>query len=253
MPALPPGFIAVHQTLLALVPQGLHRPFLPTLPADAPNGTGGVDYTRFIEWLGLPRFATGNPAPNWMDFFARRLARETRYPVVCRLVELLDFGAQPQLRELDLDHAWWELTFMPHVRLQPMPRLAREPDEAVAVWTDEQIQQSARSMDVAEALRRFDAGAKHMTAAGWNPRSVLSLLGFKVGRAGPPATVRHATLEACLILRDAAIPQSQRDFWGGRGTRRRVRAIRAALCAPPTARQSATTQNKHLPVRKVAM
>lgn len=108
--------------------------------------------------------ATGNPAPNWMDFFARRLSRETRYPVVCRLVELLDFGAQPRQRELDLDHAWWELTFMPQAQVRPMPRLAHGQDEAVLVWSDTQIQRAAESMSVANALKRFEAGSGHMAA-----------------------------------------------------------------------------------------
>ena len=63
MPPLSAAFIASHQALLALVPQGLHT-ILPTLPVGAPIGPRSVDYTTFIEWLGLPRFALEEAATN---------------------------------------------------------------------------------------------------------------------------------------------------------------------------------------------
>ena len=220
MPPLSAAFIASHQALLALVPQGLHT-ILPTLPVGAPIGPRSVDYTTFIEWLGLPRFAPEEAATNWINFFAKELPEDDRRPAVCRLLELIEFGARPSDRKQDLRIA--------RRKLPIRPGSTRPPTVVMRDWDEEQIQRVADFPSVAKALNEFRVGAKRMRPGEWNDESILKLLGYSVGKAGPPATKRHAALEACFVLHSTAIPRVQRESWGTQGTRHRVRRIRSMI------------------------
>ena len=74
------------------------------------------------------------------------------------------------------------------------------------------------------AMSRCTGDTSHAKAAGWNERSLLKLLGYTVANRRAE-TIRRSALNACLVLPDAALPDDQRNFWGGCATRRRARAI----------------------------
>lgn len=74
-------------------------------------------------------------------------------------------------------------------------------------------------------MERFRTGAQKLRQGEWNDESILKLLGYSVGRSGPPASKRHTALEACFFLPDTAIPMAQREAWGARCSRHRVRKM----------------------------
>lgn len=217
------GFVAAHHGLAALMPTPI-RSMLPVVSPLLATPPARCDYSKFIEWLKLPRFAHSNTATNWVDFFARALPQSKKL-VVDRLVELIEFGAEPQHRELDLYFAWWELQFAEQEKRRGMPLLSPQPDDSKIVLKFDHIETLGKSPQVAAAIMRFRDRASTLKIDGWNQRSVMGLLGYAVGFSGPPQSTRHAALEACMILPDCYLPQSQREFWGSRGTLRRARAI----------------------------
>ena len=193
------------------------RPQSPVLPKRC-------DYEALLGWLKLPRFGIHDTAHNWIDYFAPSLPG-TKHLVVDRLAELVEFGAEPQNRQVDLFFAWWELEFMHQEKQRKMPIIPREPDDAIPVLTSDQMMRLGQYPKVMESISRFREGAARLKVGGWNQRSVMSLLGYAVGWSGPTKDRRHAALEACMVLQDGFLPESQRHFWGARGTRRRARAI----------------------------
>jgi hypothetical protein len=197
---------------------------LPTVDPGRPVLPQRCDYGTILNWLKLPRFGVHDTAHNWIDYFAPSLPG-VKHLVVDRLAELVEFGAEPQNRQLDLFFAWWELEFMHQEKQRKMPIVPREADDAVAVLTVDQMRKLEEDPKVAAAMSRFRDGAANLTIGGWNQRSVMSLLGYAVGWSGPTKDRRRAALEACMLLQDGFLPESQRHFWGARGTRRRARAI----------------------------
>ncbi len=217
------GFVAAHHALVALLPKPVQA-MLPTVDPGRPVLPQRCDYETLLNWLKLPRFGFHDTAHNWIDYFAPSLPG-VKHLVVDRLAELVEFGAEPQNRQLDLFFAWWELEFMHQEKQRKMPIVPREADDAVAVLTVDQMRKLEEYPKVAEAVSRFRDGAVKLKIGGWNQRSVMSLLGYAVGWSGPTKDRRRAALEACMVLQDGFLPESQRQFWGARGTRRRARAI----------------------------
>ncbi|MCX5650089.1 MAG: hypothetical protein NTU45_01660 [Planctomycetota bacterium] len=82
---------------------------------------------------------------------------------------------------------------------------------------------------VKAAIRSYSQKQRIVVAADWNQESVLKLLGYAVGASGETKERRRRSLEACLVLEDQLLPDDQSDFWGGRGTRRRLRAMKRML------------------------
>ncbi len=217
------GFVAAHHALSAMLPKPVQS-MLPRVDPNSPVLPKRCDYEALLRWLKLPRFGVHDTAHNWIDFFAPRLPA-TKHLVVDRLTELVEFGAEPQNRQVDLFFAWWELEFMHQEKQRKMPIIPREPDDAVLVLTSDQLLRLGQYPKVMESLSRFREGAARLKIGGWNQRSAMSLLGYAVGSSGPTKDRRHAALEACMVLQDGFLPESQRHFWGARGTRRRARAI----------------------------
>lgn len=217
------GFVAAHHALAALLPKPVQT-MLPTVDPGRPVLAQRCDYETLLNWLKLPRFGVHDTAHNWIDYFAPSLLG-VKHLVVDRLAELVEFGAEPQNRQLALFFAWWELQFMHQEKQRKMPIVPREADDAVAVLTVDQMRKLEEYPKVAEAVSRFRDGAAKLKIGGWNQRSVMSLLGYAVGWSGPTKGRRRAALEACMVLQDGFLPESQRHFWGARGTRRRARAI----------------------------
>jgi hypothetical protein len=217
------GFVAAHHALAALLPKSVQS-MLPRVDPSSPVLPKRCDYEAILGWLKLPRFGIHDTAHNWIDYFAPSLPG-TKHLVVDRLAELVEFGAEPQNRQVDLFFAWWELEFMHQEKQRKMPIIPREPDDAIPVLSSDQMLRLGQYPKVMESLARFREGAARLKIGGWNQRSVLSLLGYAVGWSGPTKDRRHAALEACMVLQDGFLPESQRHFWGARGTRRRARAI----------------------------
>jgi hypothetical protein len=217
------GFVAAHHALAALLPKPVQS-MLPRVDPNSPVVPKRCDYEALLSWLKLPRFGVHDTAHNWIDYFAPSLPG-TKHLVVDRLAELVEFGAEPQNRQVDLFFAWWELEFMHQEKQRKMPIISREPDDAIPVLTSDQMMRLGQYPKVMESISRFREGAARLKVGGWNQRSVMSLLGYAVGWSGPTKDRRHAALEACMVLQDGFLPESQRHFWGARGTRRRARAI----------------------------
>jgi hypothetical protein len=217
------GFVAAHHALAALLPRPVQS-MLPRVDPNSPVVPKRCDYEALLSWLKLPRFGVHATAHNWVDYFAPSLPG-TKHLVVDRLTELVEFGAEPQNRQVDLFFAWWELEFMHQEKQRKMPIIPREPDDAIPVLTSDQMMRLGQYPKVMESISRFREGAARLKIGGWNQRSVMSLLGYAVGWSGPTKDRRHAALEACMVLQDGFLPESQRHFWGARGTRRRARAI----------------------------
>lgn len=194
MPPLSAAFIASHQALLALVPQGLHT-ILPTLPVGAPIGPRSVDYTTFIEWLGLPRFALEEAATNWINFFAKELPEDDRRPAVCRLVELIEFGARPSDRKQDL--------LIARRKLPIRPGSTRPPTVVMRDWDEEQIQRVADLPSVAKALNEFRVGAFRMRPGSGMTKASLNSSGTALAklRRQPRSVTRHLKhASSCIAL-----------------------------------------------------
>ena len=217
------GFVAAHHALAALLPKAVQS-MLPRVDPNSPVVPKRCDYEVLISWLKLPRFGVHDTAHNWVDYFASSLPTP-KHLVVDRLAELVEFGAEPQSRQVDLFFAWWELEFMHQEKQRKMPIIPREPDDAIPVLTSDQMMRLGQYPKVMDSISRFREGAAGLKSGGWNQRSVMSLLGYAVGWSGPTKDRRHAALEACMVLQDGFLPESQRNFWGARGTRRRARAI----------------------------
>jgi hypothetical protein len=217
------GFVVVHQALVALLPEALHAK-LPRLDPQRPMMPAQCDYTWLIDWLQLPRFATQAYAHNWMDYFGKKL-QSGRLQVVDRLTELIDFGAEPQSRQQDLYFAWWEMEFMQDAKQPRMPAIVESVMDARMVLSVERLKIIEQYPKVIEARNRYLQGAKSLKLKEWNQRSVMGLLGYAVGWSGPMKDQRRAALEACLLLTEAELPETQRRFWGARGTHRRVQAM----------------------------
>lgn len=217
------GFVAAHHALAALLPKPVQS-MLPSVDPARAIVARRCDYEAILNWLKLPRFGVHNTAHNWVDYFATSLPG-VKHLVVDRLAELVEFGAEPQNRQLDLYFAWWELEFMQQEKQRKMPLCPREADDTVVVLTVDEMRRLGEYPKVAEAVSRFRDGAAKLKSGGWNQRSVMSLLGYAVGWSGPTKDRRRAALEACMVLQDGFLPESQRHFWGARGTRRRARAI----------------------------
>jgi len=218
-----PGFVVVHQSLENLLPLGL-RAMLPRLDVSGTFRAADMDYGLFIEWLRLPHFATGNTGLNWSQYIAPRLHPRLRKPLIDRLAELIELGANPQSRQIDLFFAWWELEFIsPEARTQQ--RRDIRTDDSEFIVSLEFLKSAETNHATLNAIEKFTRLASSISRNGWNQRSVLSMLGYAVGSSGPVRAHRYVALEACLLLPDIAFPDSQREFWGVRATRGRYRAI----------------------------
>ncbi len=221
------GFVAAHQALLALLPPGVHAK-LPAVPPTTPARPSRCDYSDIIDWLKLPRFKRQNTTPNWVDHFAPSCKKNKRL-IVHRLAEVVELGAEPQLRQEDLFFAWWELTFMEAELHQSMPKLSPAPDDPQRVMPESESTRIASGSRVASAIQRLRTGRTALDATGWRQRSVLGLLGYHVGCSGAMKNERHTALEACLVFDGALLPTVQRSFWGNAATRRRLRAIQRMI------------------------
>ena len=216
----PADVIPTHDALEKLLPRGVRckRPSINRAGLVVPSRT---DYTNIIDWLQLPKFTAHNVAHNWLNYFAQGIS-ESKVEVAELLVRLVECGAQPQNREGDLYFAWWELAFAPE---KTAPRISRDPNDAVAAISKEIYKSLAACPKVSAKLAGFTRRASSIAGEGWNPRSVLSLLGYSVGRSGPRLDERRAALGACLILGADLIPSVQKEFWGAPATRRRAHSI----------------------------
>jgi hypothetical protein len=216
-----PGFLAAHESLSSLLPPGL-RVLLPMVDSQRPVTPLTSDYSRFIAWLKVPRFATGNPAPDWARRFGHPLG-EKRRRVLDLLATLVELGGQPQDRQDDLFHAWWELENMEpsYSKFQLVPNAH---DSHLLLPVGDVVCMSDSPL-VARCLDRLQAASFSSTAGGWNQRSILSVLGYAVGLSGASVAQRRVALRACFVMPDELVPRAQREFWGVRASHRRVRAI----------------------------
>jgi hypothetical protein len=119
--------------------------------------------------------------------------------------------------------------------LRPPPNRGVMPDNESSV-ADSQAAIAPAQLDaltadaaVKAAIRSYSQKQRIVVAADWNQESVLKLLGYAVGASGETKEQRRRSLEACLVLEDQLLPNDQSDFWGGRGTRRRLRAMKRML------------------------
>jgi hypothetical protein len=215
------GFTIAHDALASALPTGI-RALLPVVDANLQIVSSSCDYSRLLDWLRLPRFSSGETSPEWARYFAPSL-RDSRGRVLDLLMTLIELGAEPQRRLDDLAHAWWELENMePSAGSFQMERHHSDLERLVSV---DDVRLVSQEPEVASRLGRLGSVPQAAAGRGWNQRSVLSLLGYAVGWSGHPIEERRIALRACLVMRDDLVPRDQREFWGGSGSRRRVRAI----------------------------
>jgi hypothetical protein len=110
-----------------------------------------------------------------------------------------------------------------------MPDIESSVDDSQAAVAPAQLDELMADAAVKAAIRSYSQKQRVVVAADWNQESVLKLLGYSVGASGEPKERRRRSLEACLVLENQLIPDDQSDFWGGRGTRRRLRAMKRML------------------------
>lgn len=189
-----------------------------------------VDMDELLTWLQLPRFLAGNPAWNWVRWYASAIPPGERLSLTRTLDQLMDLNAEPQARRLDVRFAAWELEFvglaasttpLPVVGTQKSdPILLMPPAQVVAEWT------RLKTPACLAALKELSADGMSL---GWNPRSVLSVVGYAVGWSGVPKSVRHDALLAAVVAPKTLLPTLHREWWGDAGTQRRKRVVVAML------------------------
>lgn len=215
------GFVVAHRALMELLPTGL-RGLLPVVELGLAKAPSECDYGQFVAWLRLPRLTSGNPSPDWARRFAHPLGMSRRR-VLDLLATLVELGAEPQDRQEDLYHAWWELENMePAVSVV---QLSGDPQDSRVVMASSDQRRLATDPAILASLGRLSNATYATGAGGWNQRSVLSTLGYAVGWSGTTVANRRIALRACIVMPDDMVPDGQRDFWGSRASHRRVRAI----------------------------
>jgi hypothetical protein len=194
-----------------LIPAGVRA----LLPLD--GGRPKADYERILHWIKLPRFNAGF-AHNWPRFLNPNLPQRSRAEFLDHLATVLEHGGWPGDRLDDVLIAWWELSLE-----EPIHGAPASPDDAIPVVDPQALIEWDRDRRPAVELfiRRWPDGQR----LDWNPQSLLKMMGYAVGTRGVPVPERRRVITDVLFLPESLLPTGQGSFWGGRATRRRLRAI----------------------------